>query len=274
MATETLRSPATTFIQHEQAASAGWRYRLEAPRCEIGIWQGDRAPALGTHFHREDQLTLVLSGSRHFVSARAQFHVPSGHAILFPAGVPHSSLSQSHPDTRCLNAYITPSQPGYWPVVSQIQEKELADLDVMRLAARLQGQPGPADHSGASGAARQWRSAALSGAPVALLARQHGLGREAFSRKFERLVGMPPHAFRLVQRLNLARDRLRAGREIADVACECGFADQSHFGRHFRRAFGVTPRAYRDGLAPHPAAANASTALKQTRKLTGLDVTA
>lgn len=261
MATETLRSSATAFIQRENTASSAWRYRLKSPTCEVGIWQGDLAPVLGTHFHGEDQLTLVLSGGRHFASAHAQFHVPSGHAILFPAGVPHRSLPRSHPDTRCLNAYVAPSHPGHRPVVMQIPEEELADIDVMRAAARLQGQLRSADPTGASEAARLLRSVALSGAPVAVLARQLGLGREAFSRKFERLVGMPPHAFRLVQRLNMARDRLRAGREIADIACESGFADQSHFGRHFRRAFGVTPRAYRDGLAPHLPAAGASTTL-------------
>jgi AraC-like DNA-binding protein len=31
------------------------------------------------------------------------------------------------------------------------------------------------------------------------------------------------------------------GHDIAEVAVECGFADQSHFTRHFKRTFGVTP---------------------------------
>jgi transcriptional regulator GlxA family with amidase domain len=29
------------------------------------------------------------------------------------------------------------------------------------------------------------------------------------------------------------------------VAATCGFADQSHLGRWFRRAYGLTPAAYR-----------------------------
>ena len=41
------------------------------------------------------------------------------------------------------------------------------------------------------------------------------------------------------------RHSLAAGRAPADVAAECGFADQSHFGRWFRRAYGHTPAAYR-----------------------------
>ena len=33
---------------------------------EYGLWVGDSARALATHFHDEGQLTLVLSGSRKF----------------------------------------------------------------------------------------------------------------------------------------------------------------------------------------------------------------
>jgi AraC-like DNA-binding protein len=32
---------------------------------------------------------------------------------------------------------------------------------------------------------------------------------------------------------------------IVVVACESGFADQAHFSRHFRRAYGVSPLAFR-----------------------------
>jgi AraC-like DNA-binding protein len=56
---------------------------------------------------------------------------------------------------------------------------------------------------------------------------------------------MPPHAFRLAARLNLARALLRNGEPIAAVAAHTGFADQSHLGRLLRRAFGTTPGAYR-----------------------------
>jgi AraC-like DNA-binding protein len=59
---------------------------------------------------------------------------------------------------------------------------------------------------------------------------------------------MPPHAFRIVSRLNLARRQIRAGETLAAVAVEQGFADQSHLGRHFRRVFGVTPETYREAM--------------------------
>ena len=42
-------------------------------------------------------------------------------------------------------------------------------------------------------------------------------------------------------RLVQAKKLLRDGESISNVALNTGFADQSHFSRHFKRLFGVTP---------------------------------
>ena len=44
--------------------------------------------------------------------------------------------------------------------------------------------------------------------------------------------------------------------KIGAIAAECGFYDQSHFTRQFRKLKGITPLGYRqqrDGLAAVPA---------------------
>lgn len=79
--------------------------------------------------------------------------------------------------------------------------------------------------------------------PVTLteLAAVVGLSPFHVARLFSRGVGMPPHAWRNQLRLNRAQGLLRQGWSATDVAAAVGFADQSHFGRHFKRAFGATP---------------------------------
>ena len=44
--------------------------------------------------------------------------------------------------------------------------------------------------------------------------------------------------------MNHARRLLVEGTPAADVALRCGFADQSHFNRYFKRFFAVTPMRY------------------------------
>ncbi|WP_338801565.1 AraC family transcriptional regulator [Pseudomonas sp. RSB 5.4] len=64
-------------------------------------------------------------------------------------------------------------------------------------------------------------------------------------RAFKQLYGMTPHAFVVNQRIQFARERLRSGQLIADVALEAGFADQAHFQRAFKQHLAATPGQYR-----------------------------
>lgn len=70
------------------------------------------------------------------------------------------------------------------------------------------------------------------------------LSRFYLVRRFRAEVGMPPHAYQLALRLDRARVLVESGVPLADVASRCGFTDQSHLTRHFRRATGVAPGAY------------------------------
>ena len=72
-----------------------------------------------------------------------------------------------------------------------------------------------------------------------------GLTRYEVARQFRLMLGTSPYRYLLGRRLELARQRMRVGRPLADVACETGFADQAHFTRTFKAAFGLTPARYR-----------------------------
>jgi AraC-like DNA-binding protein len=73
------------------------------------------------------------------------------------------------------------------------------------------------------------------------IAMQFSYRPRAFARAFANVYGLTPHAFQLVHRLNRALELLIAGMPVADTAAECGFYDQSHLNRFFRRFFGVAP---------------------------------
>ena len=67
-----------------------------------------------------------------------------------------------------------------------------------------------------------------------------------FSRAFKETFGECPHAYLIRLRLKLAQDLMMSTNDpLSQVAVACGFADQSHFTRLFRRALGETPNAWR-----------------------------
>jgi AraC-like DNA-binding protein len=76
------------------------------------------------------------------------------------------------------------------------------------------------------------------------LAAVAGLSRFELVRRFREQTGVTPHAFQTNLRVDQARRLLVGGGAPAAVAVECGFADQPHLTRVFKRAVGVTPGRY------------------------------
>jgi AraC-like DNA-binding protein len=72
-----------------------------------------------------------------------------------------------------------------------------------------------------------------------------GLTRYDLARQFRSMVGTSPYRYLLMRRLAFAREQIHRGRPLVEVACDSGFADQAHFTRAFRSAFGLTPARYR-----------------------------
>jgi AraC family transcriptional regulator len=68
-----------------------------------------------------------------------------------------------------------------------------------------------------------------------------------FARQFKAAIGLPPHQYVIMRRVERAQQLLQQDRDLslAEVAARAGFSDQSQFSHHFRRAVGVTPRQFR-----------------------------
>lgn len=78
---------------------------------------------------------------------------------------------------------------------------------------------------------------------VAQLASEIGLCSRQLNRRFENAVGVSPKKFARVSRfLNGVRSlRQSAQHNLTDTALECGYFDQAHFNRDFRKFAGMTP---------------------------------
>lgn len=72
--------------------------------------------------------------------------------------------------------------------------------------------------------------------------------REHVCRSFARAFGMTPHQYLVRIRIQAARERLAAGESAAEVAQSCGFVDQSHLTRWFKRLVFTTPSSYARAL--------------------------
>jgi AraC family carnitine catabolism transcriptional activator len=80
------------------------------------------------------------------------------------------------------------------------------------------------------------------------IAEAAGVGPRELLRRFTKTLGSGPKAYYVDLRLRLARRLLEHGDQpVSAVAASCGFPSASAFARLFRRRFGRTPSAFRDG---------------------------
>ena len=111
-------------------------------------------------------------------------------------------------------------------------------------------QPQPVHSRGGLSAAAKRRVLELIDAAldarltVDMLSAEVGFSPAHFARAFRETMGQAPHQYLLALRLERARRLLETTQlALSDIAQRTGFADQAHFTRLFKRAFGTTPGA-------------------------------
>ena len=86
-----------------------------------------------------------------------------------------------------------------------------------------------------------------SGLSLDELAAEAKLSRFHFARAFREAMGMPPHRYVTLRRVEHAKHLLRhTDLPLVEIALAAGFGNQSHFTLRFREAVGETPRRFRE----------------------------
>ena len=85
---------------------------------------------------------------------------------------------------------------------------------------------------------------------ISSISRDFSLSRRQFERRFKEVAGLSPKLYSRVIRFQAATQFKVSGfTDLASIAYECGYYDQSHFTNDFRRFSGYTPKQYFLGSA-------------------------
>ncbi|WP_353475222.1 AraC family transcriptional regulator [Salipiger sp. H15] len=110
--------------------------------------------------------------------------------------------------------------------------------------------PGDEAHRLGPVAIRQAQELLMAGlgepASIAEIARTLEMSRNGFFKSFRETVGLSPYQWLLSQRVERARRLLlTTDLPLVEIALTCGFSDQSHFTRIFKRLEGTSPGRWR-----------------------------
>lgn len=215
-------------------------------------WQSTQA--YKRHSHPQLSIGAIVEGRTRCVCNGQEYLLSPGDLIVIPANAPHScNPIQGKPRSYHMLYIDTPQSLAqqvirndalfrlYLNVVEQMSADALAALlSALSLSA----------HAGETlrATSQQLQQALLADlvSPPSLdeFAARFSLRKETLIRTFKQDTGLTPGSFLNNSRVELAKARLRAGDEIADVAYQTGFADQSHFHKTFVSYTAATPRQY------------------------------
>jgi len=70
------------------------------------------------------------------------------------------------------------------------------------------------------------------------------MSQTVFNGRFKATFRLTPHQYIVEARIKQARILLESGMPLSEVAYTCGFSDQSHLSRVFKRLVDVSPARY------------------------------
>jgi transcriptional regulator GlxA family with amidase domain len=159
-------------------------------------------------------------------------------------------------------------EPSLYPSLACLLENARKELDADREVAKtflvqaasllkmeIDRQATESEHENKSGGLATWQVRRLNlfiearlEQPIRLkeLSEISKLSIAYFSRAFKQTFGKTPHFHVMQRRLDRAETlMLTTDLLLGDIAARCGFADQAHLSRHFRRQYAKSPAAWR-----------------------------
>ena len=206
------------------------------------------------HHHPQLSVGAILEGETCCVSDGKEYRLQAGDLIVIPPHVPHSC---NPVDGQCRSyhmLYIDTPLPLAQQVIRhgalfRLYLNVVEQMSTDALTALLSALSLSANGEETLRATSQQLQQALLANPVSPpsldeFATRFSLRKETLIRTFKQDTGLTPGSFLNNSRVEYAKARLRAGDDIADVAYQSGFADQSHFHKTFVSYTAATPRQY------------------------------
>ena len=206
------------------------------------------------HSHPQLSIGAILEGGTRCVCDGLEYLLSPGDLIVIPAHAPHScNPIQGKPRSYHM-LYIDTPLPLARQVIRhgalfRLYLNVVEQMSTDALTALLSALSLSANGEETLRATSQQMQQALLANPVSPpsldeFATRFSLRKETLIRTFKQDTGLTPGSFLNNSRVEYAKARLRAGDDIADVAYQSGFADQSHFHKTFVSYTAATPRQY------------------------------
>lgn len=209
---------------------------------------GSRELICGNRRHTLSALDIVFIRPREIHACVSKCEMPQRwHSLRIPAALLEDRMSK---EKLAAAASIYPRMGGAFLECVEKDATGAAALDflirLLRPAEKSMAvRPDPAMRKAMALLDASWaQNISLAG-----MAAFMNMDKFAFSRKFRHATGIPPVKYLRLISLCKSEAMLEKGESVAACAQNCGYYDQSHFSKTFRRHIGVPPATWRAARA-------------------------
>ncbi len=241
------------------------------------LYDGENVGTFATdwHFHEGCQLVAVTRGERHYEFKSSRIVARPGQLVFVPPRFVHRAHCVDGASTSfriaTLPAFNHSTEIPLIPVVlptSKLFDSFISLFESLKPygengsnAAALGGLEAILRESGLAANSQtvsppafvmqieSYLTKSLKNPPsLSSLSSLAGVSSYHLAHAFTKHVGLSPLAFHVRARLMRSRKSIAQGRSLAETSLSLSFSDQSHFGRQFRRVYGMTPGEYKRSL--------------------------
>lgn len=241
------------------------------------LYDGENVQTFSTdwHFHEGWQLVAVTRGKRQYEFKSGCIVAGPGQLVIVPPRLVHrarclnegytsfkiatlpaadwdleaSPAPVSQPTPKLFGAFVSVFE---WLKVSGEHQPQSAALDCLEMILRESRAAGSTNKTAPPPYVRQIESYLLNSLnfvpSLESISSLAGVSRYHFAHAFAKHIGLSPLAFHTRARLMRARRLISQGWSLADTSLSLSFSDQSHFGRQFRKVYGMTPGEYQQNV--------------------------
>lgn len=260
-------------------------YTDEQLGIEAYIYQG-KIEKFPVHFHEYYELGYIEQGERIVICQRQKYKISKGDIVIFNPKDSHSctELNNSELDYRCLHIpsivlknlvqeYLnSPESPYFTPQViyecpfielltelhtnvvhgkEGLKQEELFYLLMESMISEYTDIPCQTDIQSDTKDVIDHICKYIEDHYSHLLTLDElcsisGFSKYYFLHTFTAVTGISPYSYLETVRINRAKELLKEGNNIADIALQTGFSHQSHFTNFFKKFVGMTPKQYRN----------------------------
>jgi AraC-like DNA-binding protein len=240
------------------------------------LWSDLRVRSTRATLGDDHRITLTVAGYARVRHGRRTFDVRPGSVTIMSPGELYLTKPQGAEPWSAISLHVrgltlrtaggresdVASRPALFALETRAVREALEslelDLSAAALAERLQAvfdavdarlpaaprERAPLRHVHAERALAQFRQHAVEPITLDAVAEAVGASKWSLCKTFKDHVGVSPLYYQRLLRVAEARACMATGGSIADATYDCGFFDQSHLHRWFRRVLGVTPGQY------------------------------